>query len=85
MHSCEDHNYAQAQHETSDLYHQRHLVEPCNQDLFYSIEAEHFSHEMTSQGLQQWINTWKPVITSSIQWAKHSGTHHMHDIHRYFT
>ena len=85
MQSCKDHKYPQAQCKTSDLYRQQHLIEPCNQDLFYSMEAEHFSHETTSQGLQQWINMWKPVITSSIQQAKHSGTHHMHDIHRYFT
>ena len=80
MQSWEEDKYAQAQHETSDLYCQQHLIEPCNQDIFYSTEAEHFSHEMTSQGLQQWINTQKLVITSSIQPAQNSGTHHMHNI-----
>ena len=65
--SWEDHKYAQEECEMSDLYRQRHLIEPCNWDLFYSTEAETFSHEMTSQGIQQWINTWKPIITSSIQ------------------
>ena len=84
MQSHEDPKYAQAQLETSTLYHEGHLIEPCNWDLFDSMEAEHFSHETTYQGLQQWINTWKPVITSSIQRAEQSGTHLMDNIRRYY-
>ena len=52
MQSHEEHKYAQAQLETSTLYHEGHLIEPCNWDLFNSMEAEHFSHETTYQGLQ---------------------------------
>ena len=54
--------YAQAQWETEEIYSQCSLVQPLDQDVFYSNSNEHFQKESMARGLKQWLNTWKPLI-----------------------
>ena len=72
--------YAQAQCETEEIYSQRSLVQPRDQDVFYSNTNKHFQKESTARGLQQWLNTWKPLILQSVQDGTVTGTNHNHSI-----
>ena len=59
--------YKLAKQEILALYKHHHKVLPRDFDLFYTTTEEHFAQEPTSQGLQQWLHTWKPVLLQSIQ------------------
>ena len=56
------------------LYEFQHQVVLRHHNLFYTNTDKHFTHKPMSQGLQQWLNTWKPVILHSIQEGTHTGT-----------
>ena len=88
-HSTDASTHEPAKHELGKqemmaLYEHHHKVVPRDQDLFYSTTEEHFVQETMSQGLQQWLNTWKPVLLQSIQEGTSTGTNEMHDIRCYF-
>ena len=76
--------YAQAQRETEEIYSQRSLVQPRDQDVFYSNTHEHFQKESTARGLKQWLNTWNPLLLQSIQDSITTGTNRNHSICDFF-
>ena len=76
--------YMIAQQESMALYEHHHKVGPCDQDLFYTSMDEHFTKKPTLQGLQQWLNTRKPIILQRIQERKHTRTYQMQDIQTFF-
>ena len=55
-----------AQREIVDLYLLRPQVRPADRNIFYSSTTEHFQKESRSSQLRVWINTWKPLILSSV-------------------
>ena len=88
-HSTDASTHESAKHELRKqemmaLNEHHHKVVPRDQDLFYSTTEENFVQEPMSQGLQQWLNTWKPVLLQSIQEGTSTGTNEMHDIRCYF-
>jgi hypothetical protein len=74
-----------AKRETTVMYSARNKILPRDQDIFYSNEEEHFRQEPTSRGLQQWLNTWKPVIIQSVKEAEKLGTRGMNNIRNFFS
>ena len=70
--------YETAKKETMEMYEHCHRVvlQDCN--LLYASTDEHF--KKISQGLQQWLNTWIPILFLSIQEGMQTGTNQMHDI-----
>ena len=66
------------------LYEHCHKVVSHDRDLFYTTTDEHFTKKPTLQGLQQWLNTWKPIILQSIQESQCTRTHQMQDIQTFF-
>ena len=56
-----------AQQEIVDLYLLRPQVRPADRIIFYSSTTEHFQKESRSSQLRVWINTWKPLILSSVE------------------
>ena len=76
--------YGQAQREITELYNYHHSVLPGDKTLFYATLTIHWEMEPTSNGLRQWLNTWKPVVLQSIQTTIASGTAQNHSIQQYF-
>ena len=53
-------------------------------DSCLSILHEHFAAESSSRQLRQWINTWHPVILSSVQRGQTLGITGTHSIRSFF-
>ena len=48
------------------LYKHCHKVVPRDRDIFFTTTEEHFAQEPMSKGIQEWLNTWKPILLQSI-------------------
>jgi hypothetical protein len=76
--------YKQAITETKALYALRMKVQPRDQDLFYRNIDEHMLKEPTSNGLRQWLNTWKAVLLQSMKNGDRTGSNRIHPITNFY-
>jgi hypothetical protein len=76
---------AQAQREITLIYTLRTRTLPCDRFMFYPSIQEHFDKEPSSRQLRQWIETWHPVILTSVQRRRQLGLTGIPSIRQFFT
>ena len=59
--------------QTKEFYKVKNDVLPHHQRLFYDNINQHVEMEKSSLNLQQWLNTWAPVLHNSLKNAKKLG------------
>ena len=79
------HRLDKAIRSTTSLYRFKPDVLPSHSHIFYNTLEEHLEKETKSYQLENWINTWRSVITRSVQKAKEFGITRTRSILQYFS
>ena len=70
---------------TTLLYRFKPDVLPSHLHIFYNSLEEHLEKENTAYQLENWINTWRLLISRSVQKAKEFGLTRTRSILQYFS
>lgn len=75
----------QAQREITAIYDNKSKVLPIHRKHFYTDTETHFTRETTSRQLQQWINTWNPLVIHSVKEARKASLQNQSSITDFFS
>ena len=79
------HRLDKAIRSTTSLYRFKPDVLPSHTHIFYTTIDEHLEKETTAYQLESWINTWRSLISRSVQKAKEFGLTRTRSILQYFS